>query len=74
MVLIFKIKFSVSFEESSLQRYKFQISVELVKPFGCTKQFCVLQLPISHCVNLIMVTITRHIFINTFQTEFFSAV
>ena len=45
-------------------------------PIGCTKQFCIglLQLPISYCVSLIMVTITRHIFINIFQTEHFSAV
>ena len=32
----------------------------------------VLQLPISYC-SLIMVTITRHIFINNFQTEYISA-
>ena len=30
--------------------------------------------PVSYCVSLIMVTITRHIFINIFQTEQFSAV
>ena len=37
---------------------------------------CILQIhvPISYCVSLIMVTITRHIFINIFQTECFSAV
>ena len=29
---------------------------------------------ISYCVSLIMVTITRHIFINIFQMEHFSAV
>ena len=33
------------------------------------KRFCILKLPISYCVSLIMVTITRHIFINFFQTE-----
>ena len=38
------------------------------------EQFCILQLPISYCVSLIMVTITRHIFIDIFQTEHFSAV
>ena len=38
--------------------------VERAKPFGCTKQL----------VNLIMATITRHIFINIFQTEHFLAV
>ena len=36
-VLFFKIEFSVSFEKSSLQGCKFKISVETVKPFGCTK-------------------------------------
>ena len=41
----------------------------MVKPFGCTKQFCTLQLPISYCVSLIMVTISGHIFINFFQME-----
>ena len=46
----------------------------MVKPFGCTKQFCVLQLPISYFVSLIMVTITRHPFIDIFQTEYCSAV
>ena len=48
--------------------------VKTVKQFGCTKQFCILQLPVSYCVSLIMITITRHIFINIFQMELFSAV
>ena len=61
-------------EESSLQRCKFKVSVETVKPFGCMEQFCTLQLPISYCVSLIMVTITRHVFFNIFQTEHFLAV
>ena len=39
-VLFFKIKFSASYEESSLRRCEFQISVEMVKPFARTKQFC----------------------------------
>ena len=34
----------------------------------------VLQLPISYCVSLIMVTTTRHIFINIFKMECLSAV
>ena len=42
---IFQNKF-VLFEKSSLQRCKFQIYVETVKPFGCTKQLCILQLHI----------------------------
>ena len=75
MVLFFKIKFSVSFEESSLQRCELKISVEMVKWLGCTKQICILQLPISYSVSLIMATIciTRHIFIDIFQMECFSA-
>ena len=54
MVLFFKIYFSVSFEESSLQRCKSKILVEMVKPFGYRKHICILQLPIPHCVNLIL--------------------
>ena len=50
------------------------MSVETVKPFGYTKQFCIFQLPISYCVSLIMVNVTGHVFINIFQTEHFSAV
>ena len=46
----------------------------MVKSFGCTKQFCILQLPKRYCVSLIMVTITRHMFINIFRMEDFSAV
>ena len=43
MVLFFKIEFSVSFEESSLQRCKFEIQVETLTPFGCrpTTQICI---------------------------------
>ena len=60
----FQNKVSVSFENSSLERWKCKISVKTVKPFGCTKQFCILQLPISYCVSLIMISITRHVFID----------
>ena len=70
----FKIKFSVSFEELSLQRCRLKILVEMVILFGCTEQFWVLQLPIFYYVSLIMVTITTHIFINIFQTKQFSVV
>ena len=45
-----------------------------VNLFRCTKQFCILQLPVFYCVSLIMITITRHVFINIFQTEHFSGV
>ena len=48
--------------------------LETVKLFGCTKQIWILQLPISYCISSLMVTITRHIFINIFQMEHFSAV
>ena len=51
-----------------------QIWVKKVKPFWCTKQFCDLQLPVSYCVSLIMVTITRSVFIDIFQMEHISAV
>ena len=77
MVLIFKIKFSVSFQGSTHQRYKFKIWVKSVKPFGCRKQFCILQLPISYCVSLIIYDYgyhTRHVFIDFFQMKCFSAV
>ena len=36
-------------------------------------RFCILQLPISYYGSLIMVTLTRHIFISIFQMEHFSA-
>ena len=74
MVLFSKFSSLISFEESSLQRRKFQIITETIKPFGFTNQFCILQLPISYCVSLIMVTITRHVFTNIFQMEHCSAV
>ena len=67
-------KFSFLFHLNNHHSNKFQILVETDKPFGCTKQFCILQLPISYCLSLIMVTITKHVFINIFQTEHFSAV
>ena len=43
-------------------RFQFQISVEVVQPFWFYKQFCISQLPVIICVNLIMVTIIRYIF------------
>ena len=55
-------------------KLKFKISVETVKPFGCSKQVCILQLPIPYCVSIIMVTLTRHVFINIFQMEHIYAV
>ena len=64
--------FSASFEESFLQIWKYKIWVKTVKLFRYTKQFCDLQLPISCCVSLIMVT--RHVFISIFQTEHISAI
>ena len=48
-------------EESTLQRCQFQISVESVKPFAFTKQFCILQLPISYCtVRPLFKKFTQH--------------
>ena len=66
---IFQNSVSVLYDETSLQRYKFKISVEMIKSLGRTNQFCILQLPISYCYSLIMVTINRDIFINIFQTK-----
>ena len=68
-------KFSVlfHFKGSSLQRCKSKISGESVNLFGCTMQFCTLQLPISYCVSFI-VTIIKHICIASFQMEHFPAV
>ena len=65
-----KFSFLIHFDESLLQSCKFEILVETVKPFGCMKQFCVLQLPISYTCVSSNVTITRHIF----QTVHFLAV
>ena len=51
-----------SFEESSLERCKFQISVETVKLFGCTKdrkQFCILQLPIAIYLTVCRPTVSE---------------
>ena len=60
---IFQNWVSVSSEESSLQRWKFEILVETVTVWSMFV-YC-RALPISYCVlSLIMVT-TRHIFINT---------
>ena len=65
-------KFSFSFH--LINQYSidvFKISVETVMPFRCPKQFCILQLPISYCVSLIMVTSTRHIdYGYQYQTHF----
>ncbi len=51
--------------------FKFH-AVKSVKPFGYKKRLSILQLPytVLCCVNLIMVTITSHMF----QTVHFSAV
>ena len=75
----FKIKFFVSFEESSLQRCQFKISVETVEMFGCMKQFYILWLPISYWIlcsfkSFSMVSISRDVFIDIFQVKHFSAV
>ena len=39
------------------------------KPFAWrrTNQFCILQLPIFYCVSLVVVTITRHVFISLWE-------
>ena len=43
-VQLFQIEFSILFEEL-LHHCKFEISIELVKLLGCTKQYCTLWLP-----------------------------
>ena len=45
--------FLFSFDKSTLNRYKFKISVETVMLFQCPKQFWLLQLPTSYCVIII---------------------
>ena len=63
---------SVSFEEPSLQRRKFQIWIEMIKPFNVRSNFVYCSgLLLS---KLIMITITRHVFINIFQTKHLSTV
>ena len=52
----------------------FQIWLKSVKQFGYKKRLCICDCLYLHCVSLIMVTITSHIFINTFQTVHFPAV
>ena len=74
-VLFFKIQVSFVCWESLLNMSKFKISVKLAKPFGCTKQFCKLQLTILYCVNLIlMVTIYSHVFNAIFSREHILAI
>ena len=43
----------------------------MIKSFGCTEKFCTVY-AYTYCV-IIMVTTARHIFINIFGTEHFSA-
>ena len=73
-ILFFKIEFSFVCWKSLLIRSKSKISVESVKPFGCTKQLCKLQLPILYCASLVMVTITDHIFTDISPREYLLAV
>ena len=46
----------------------------MVKLFGCTKKFWIMQLPIPYCVSFIVSTVTRHIFISILQMECSSGV
>ena len=65
-VLLFNIEVSFVCWESLLHSSKFRISVKSVKPFGCTKQFCKLQLPITLLCKLhyasLWLLFTSHIF------------
>ena len=60
--------------ESLPKKSCFQISIKLVKLFGCMKREHVLQLSMPCCVSWIIVTITSHIFSTILQTVFFSPV
>ena len=65
---------SVSFEESSHQRCKFKISVDGQAILIYQANLYIAVVYILLCISIIMVTITRHIFINIFRREHFSAV
>lgn len=70
-----KFVFLVSHVRSSRRRFQFKISVESVHPFWFYEFFfCILHLPILHCGNIDMVTITTHIFTYIFQTECVSVI
>ena len=62
---ILKFYFPLSFVESSLRNCKFKISVEVVRSFSFTQQFCLLQLLVPYSVSLIIVTITKHVFVKS---------
>ena len=78
---IFKIYFFVLFEETSSQRERerekkiiFQLKRTSCLNIGSKYQYVHCSCLYLFCANLIMVTITRHVFINIFQTEHFSAI
>ena len=54
--------------------FKFQLKQSSHLDVWCNFVYYSCLGPISYYVNLIIVTITRHIFISIFQTEYFSAV
>ena len=75
--LHFKMKLPASFEESSHQRCKYKISVEImVKPFSYTmytKEICILQFLISYCYKRNYGYHNQALFfINIVRTEHFS--
>ncbi len=71
-IYIRDINWKIRHHQLIIQNILFQFSVKSVKPSGNKKRLRIL--PISYCVNLIMVTINSHIFINIFQTIHFTAV
>ncbi len=61
-------------DASSLKKSWFKFQLNRFNRLDTRRDDIILQLPISYCVSLIMVTITSHIFISIFQTVRFSAV
>ena len=72
--LFFKFQFYFSFEAPSLQRCKLNILYATIQPFGCTKQFCILQLTISYytCKLNYGYSITRQVLVTILHMEHLS--
>ena len=72
--LVFKSYFHISIEGSSHQGCKFKISFKLVKPLYVVSKFVYCSCLYNYYVSFIMVTTSRHFFINIFQMQYFWAV
>ena len=66
----FKIQFSISFEDSPIQIYNFKIELKCSSRFDVWDNFVICSCLWFCCVSLIMLSITGHILINIFQTEY----